>query len=247
MKKRPIFIFLILVAIISIGAWYVNKKGDENLPGSQLTLISEVTYVCDNNKTIQAAFYEGEFIPVEPGEPPIPSGEAKIVLSDGRSLDLPQTISASGVRYANSDESFIFWIKGENAMVLEGGAEKDFKGCVVSGSESEIKGIKVTFPNGGEVWSKGEKVKISWETEEGIESVNIRLGIFSDEGGQTFNAPIVSGTPNSGEYEWTVQELYAEVWGVEDLPVSDKYFVLVEDVEHSNVYDKSDTVFSITD
>ncbi len=62
---------------------------------------------------------------------PLPSGSVKIVLSDGRNFDLPQTISADGGRYANSDESFVFWSKGNGALVLENNVEKSYIGCVV--------------------------------------------------------------------------------------------------------------------
>ncbi|HTW97059.1 MAG TPA: MliC family protein, partial [Candidatus Methylomirabilis sp.] len=73
---------------------------------------------------------------VAPGEPPIPTGSVKIVLSDGRNFDLPQTISADGSRYANSDESFVFWSVGDGALVLENNAEKDYTGCVVQPTQS---------------------------------------------------------------------------------------------------------------
>jgi membrane-bound inhibitor of C-type lysozyme len=44
-------------------------------------------------------------------------------------MTLAQTISADGARYANFDESFVFWGKGNGALVLEGGEEKSFVGC----------------------------------------------------------------------------------------------------------------------
>ena len=40
---------------------------------------------------------------------------------DGRQLRLRQTISASGARYANEDESFVFWNKGNSAFIEENG------------------------------------------------------------------------------------------------------------------------------
>lgn len=105
--------------------------------------------------------------------------------------------------------------------------------------------IKVISPNGGETWSKGQKVQISWNATEGIKSVNIRLAISGSEDAQNFNAAIASGVPNTGSYEWTVQELYAEVWGKNDLPSSDKYVVTVEGSERNNIYDTSDETFSV--
>jgi membrane-bound inhibitor of C-type lysozyme len=203
--------------------------------------IVQATYLCNGDKTIDVAFYKGEFKPVKPGEPPIPSGSVKIVLSDGRTFDLPQTISADGSRYANSDESFIFWSKGDGALVLENNVEKNYTGCVVSTTG----GIKVISPNGGEIWSKGQKVKILWSAAKEIKSVNIRLEISGPEDSQNFNAAITSNVPNTGSYDWTVQELYAEVWGLKTLPASDKYLVTVEDSEHNNTYDASDATFSI--
>jgi membrane-bound inhibitor of C-type lysozyme len=135
-KFSVILIVIILAVIIVGGIWFLNKKSNPSLPTSTpipspLTLITEVTYLCENNKTIKAAFYKGESKPVQPGEMPIPSGRVKLVLSDGRNFDLAQTISASGSRYANSDESFVFWIKGNGATVLENNVEKDYQGCIV--------------------------------------------------------------------------------------------------------------------
>ena len=205
------------------------------------TLITQVTYICNGDKTIEAAFYKGETKPVEPGEMPIPSGSVKIVLSDGRSFDLPQTISADGGRYANNDESFVFWSKGDSATILENNIEKDYKGCIVLPKE----GIIVISPNGGETWTKGQKVQISWSAAKEIKFVNIRLSISGNEDSQNFNAAIVSNIPNTGKYEWTVQNLYAEAWGITTLPLSDKYLLTIEDSEHNDVYDVSDVVFSI--
>jgi len=125
MKK---IIILIVIVIFGVGIWYVNNKVNE-IPSP--TPIAQVTYICNGDKTIDADFYKGEQKPVEPGETPIPSGSVKIVLSDGRNFDLPQTISASGVRYANSDESFVFWSKGNGALVLENNVEKSYIGCVI--------------------------------------------------------------------------------------------------------------------
>ncbi len=93
--------------------------------------IAQFIFGCDGDKSIDAKFYEGEIVKVEPGEPPVPTGSVKLKLSDGRNLELAQTISASGVRYANSDESFIFWNKGDAALVLENNIEKDYTNCVI--------------------------------------------------------------------------------------------------------------------
>ncbi|MDD5547751.1 MAG: Ser-Thr-rich GPI-anchored membrane family protein [Candidatus Pacebacteria bacterium] len=109
----------------------------------------------------------------------------------------------------------------------------------------DLPSIKVLSPKGGESWAKGQKVKITWSAPDSVESVNIRLEISGNPDSQNFNAAIVSNTLNTGSYEWTVQELYAEVWGITDLPASEKYLVIIEDSKENSVYDKSDGVFGI--
>ncbi len=62
-----------------------------------------------------------------------PGGRVAISLSDGRKLNLPQTLSGSGIRYANADESFVFWSKGNTAFAEEGKA-MTYAGCVAAKS-----------------------------------------------------------------------------------------------------------------
>jgi hypothetical protein len=57
-------------------------------------------------------------------------------LSDGRNLTVPQTLSASGIRYANTDESFIFWSKGITAFTEENG-QQTYTDCVDASSLSQ--------------------------------------------------------------------------------------------------------------
>ncbi len=86
-------------------------------------LISQVHYQCDEEKTMDVALYAG-------AQSATPTGSATVVLSDGRTLELAQTVSASGVRYANKDESFVFWDKGNGALVLEDNTEKSYLNCI---------------------------------------------------------------------------------------------------------------------
>ncbi|HOX29753.1 MAG TPA: MliC family protein [Candidatus Paceibacterota bacterium] len=138
-KKIYLALIFILAAVVYAaglrrpgGDVYENKAFSPDAePVQTVSLIAEASYSCDGDKTIKASFYKGETIEVKPGEPPVPTGSVKIVLSDGRNYDLPQTISANGGRYANADESFVFWSKGDAAIVLENGVEKDYTGCVV--------------------------------------------------------------------------------------------------------------------
>jgi membrane-bound inhibitor of C-type lysozyme len=124
--------------IIGINAYeslpITNPISDESDATFQIVNLpmAQATYLCSGGKTVQAAFYKGEEYPVEPGEMPIPSGSVKIILSDGRNFNLVKTLSADGGRYANPDESFVFWDKGNTALVLENGVEKDYKECLIA-------------------------------------------------------------------------------------------------------------------
>lgn len=128
--KKALILFIVLLAVVGMMLWKTSEKTKTFSPA----LIATATYYCNNNQNIIATFYEGEVIAVNPGEPPVPTGSVKLTLSDGRKLDLNQTISGSGVRYANSDESFVFWNKGDSAMVLENNIEKDYTNCATKNS-----------------------------------------------------------------------------------------------------------------
>ncbi len=154
--NKKILIFLIAVVLIFVGVLMYfnvfNKK--QNQPVVQP--VAQATYICNNDKTIKAIYYKGETKTVKPGEQPIPTGSVNITLSDGRVLILAQTISADGTRYANSDESFVFWSKGNGAIVMENNVEKNYTGCVVEANDlgglpniyhSDKFGFSIRYPN----------------------------------------------------------------------------------------------------
>ncbi len=127
MNKKTLLIIAVLVVVSSaLVVWSHKEK-----PGDEAKLVANVSYLCRDGKTMDADYFQGKEIKVQPGEMPIPSGSVSLKLSDGRNFVLPQTISASGIRYANSDESFVFWSKGNGALVLENNVEKSYIGCVV--------------------------------------------------------------------------------------------------------------------
>lgn len=112
---RNVFIALVVI-LLAVGGWYLwqNSAATNNQ-----ILIQTVAYACDEGKTITATYYEGPEAPErEPGESPTPTGSVEVSLDGGATMPLAQTISASGVRYANADESFIFWNKGNEALVM---------------------------------------------------------------------------------------------------------------------------------
>lgn len=80
------------------------------------TPTAEAVFACKDDKSIKAVFYPEK---------------VDLTLSDGRSLELPQAMSGSGARYANTDETMVFWNKGNTAFITEGGDDKQtFSDCV---------------------------------------------------------------------------------------------------------------------
>ena len=127
--KKYIIIFIVIV-LVGLGWYFLARVFVSKAP--TIKLLNSVLYTCDQGKIINAEYYESDLkTVVAPGMPPTPTGSVKISLSDGRKMILPQTISASGVRYANTNESFIFWNKGNVVMILENNQEKDYKNCIL--------------------------------------------------------------------------------------------------------------------
>ena len=93
-----------------------KDTGENQMAPAEREPISEATYRCEGGKGIDATYYPDS---------------VDVTLTDGRSLELPQAISGSGARYANADESFVFWNKGDTAFVTEGPDDTmTFKDCV---------------------------------------------------------------------------------------------------------------------
>jgi len=129
MRTRTGLISLGLAVVVTV-AFIVSFRHSE--PKAVGQPIATATYLCDGGKTITAAYYKGAPTPTPaPGEPPVPGGVVALKLSDGRAMTLAQTISADGGRYANDGGSFVFWSKGDGALVLERDTQSAFTGCIV--------------------------------------------------------------------------------------------------------------------
>ncbi|MGE5261678.1 MAG: MliC family protein [Actinomycetota bacterium] len=97
-----------LAALVVLMLWMQQARAG--------TPVATATFNCKDGKSIAATFY---------------ADKVELKLSDGRSLTLPQAMSASGARYANKDESFVFWNKGNTAFVTEGPAgEETYSDCL---------------------------------------------------------------------------------------------------------------------
>ena len=104
--KKALFIVIITILVSTSIFCLYQKTLPKNTVVEKATsgIINSVTFSCAGNKTIQALFFENK---------------VELALSDGRHMLLLQAISASGARYANTDESFVFWNKGNTAFIEE--------------------------------------------------------------------------------------------------------------------------------
>jgi membrane-bound inhibitor of C-type lysozyme len=98
-----IFVFATAVEVQGCGSARHASNTDE-----RARRLIESTFLCSSGERIEAVF-------------DTESNRVDLSLSDGRKLGLAQVLSASGARYANPDESIVFWNKGRTAFLQEGG------------------------------------------------------------------------------------------------------------------------------
>ncbi len=124
---RPALVAL-LVVVAGTVLWLYRPWASQ--PAAQP--IAAASYQCDDGETVTAAFYRGASKPgLAPGEPPVPGGSVALTFSDGRAMTLAQTISADGGRYATTGESFVFWSKGNGALLFKDGSQKPPVDCII--------------------------------------------------------------------------------------------------------------------
>lgn len=162
MKKAAIAILLVI--ILGITLWYFLYQKDYQKNNTQTTNTSTsatnstdnqagwsvetvATYQCANNVSLKATFYKhSSQIETAPNEPPKPTGSVTLELPDGQKLDLPQTISADGGRYADAKDEFVFWSKGNSALIQQNGSSSTiYQDCIVV--EPKTGNLTQTFYN----------------------------------------------------------------------------------------------------
>lgn len=128
MKNITAWIIVIVAALAA--CWFWRSHTDENAT-PQRSLITTAIYSCDRGKNINAAYYKGPEAPAsKPGEPPQPTGSVDVSIDGGAKVTLAQTISADGARYANADESLVFWNKGNQALIMRNNQmDLNYKNC----------------------------------------------------------------------------------------------------------------------
>ena len=117
MSMKKLVLIVLITAIVFTGVSFIDQKFQQpNAIVQALTaeVINSAIFNCADNKTIQAVFLKDN---------------VSLALSDGRHLQLPQGMSGSGARYVNTDESFVFWNKGDTAFIEEG-KDTTYKDCM---------------------------------------------------------------------------------------------------------------------
>ena len=105
---------VLFVAVFFVGFIVGRRFENKFILG---TPVARAQFACADSKIIHADFY---------------SHLVHLELAGGRVEYLPQTISADGSRYANDDESVVFWNRGNTAFMTEGASSTmTYKDCVV--------------------------------------------------------------------------------------------------------------------
>jgi thioredoxin 1 len=124
MKKSSLAAYIIgtivLAAVIVVIAVKPSEQTSSQPQAPEQVIRAE--FSCSGGKTIQASFNND-------------TSTVTLRLSDDRDITLPQAISASGARYANEDESFVFWNKGNTAFIQENGTNT-YEDCVTEENAS---------------------------------------------------------------------------------------------------------------
>ncbi len=152
-----------IVVLIAVGVWMVLRIASP-APGSNpkpvvTTQPADVTvaYACDAGIAITATYHPGAVIPpATPGEPPKSTGTVIVTLADGKKMTLPQAISADGARYANEDESTVFWNKGRGVMYTDSNSKTSLNcievaidpGGLTETYVSSTRGFSLRYPKG---------------------------------------------------------------------------------------------------
>jgi membrane-bound inhibitor of C-type lysozyme len=154
MKKHMKLVIIFVATILLVIAVIVFVSTRSHTPVSTSQLIATVAYACSSQKFITAQYYQGEHKPSSAGDPPIPTGSVVLTLSDGRVMTLSQTRSADGGRYANKDETTIFWNKGRGGTFSEKGSTTSCievpqnPGGLWEIYASSTSGFALRYPNG---------------------------------------------------------------------------------------------------
>jgi membrane-bound inhibitor of C-type lysozyme len=140
---KTILLVLVGIGIIIAGSLFVFVTlPDHTEEPADVAVVHEETLTCIDGTALRTQFLANGNVVVNLNNIP---------------YELSRAVAASGERYANSDESFVFWNKGGESVILVNG-ETAYQGCVsgvpeapdtVSTSTSDL--IRVTNIADGDV------------------------------------------------------------------------------------------------
>lgn len=93
--------------------------------------------------------------------------------------------------------------------------------------------LTITSPNASSVWNPSNSPKIAWTSTGEITDVKLEL---YQEDNATLKKPIISSTPNDGEYRWNVDS----VCDLAGLISSNKSQIKISSTSNSSIFDYSD-------
>jgi membrane-bound inhibitor of C-type lysozyme len=107
-----IIAIVLFVAVFGVGFYVGEKYENKSILGNAKV---SAKFVCPDKSVINADFY---------------SRAVHIETARLGGMYLTQTISGSGARYANADESIVFWNKGDTAFIQQNG-KTTIDNCVI--------------------------------------------------------------------------------------------------------------------
>lgn len=116
MSRIRFFLFIAFIFLVAIGGVWAYSRTSEQTSDvlGEPRQVREVSYVC-NEGTITATYAPNK---------------VTLLLSDGRTLTLPQIPAVTGTRYATADENTVFSENGESAFMEESGIIT-YQNCVI--------------------------------------------------------------------------------------------------------------------
>jgi hypothetical protein len=198
------------------GAWTADIPFITN-PTWDIKLPSLYCWKTDGNKVFQNSYSMSQL-----GN--LPPRQINQRIFDGSSWQGSQTISdylPTGLQ-----KSYVAEINGDPIVLYAGSSGQslyfDSKVWVPAA-------ITVTAPNGGEIWGVSTMQNITW-TSSGVADVKIELS--TDDGSNWTD--IITSTPSSGTYNWTVPNT-----------PSTQCLVRIVDTSNPSIVDESNAVFTI--
>ena len=133
---------VVIIVIIALAVFKNYSKSDVGLlvPSPQDQIVTSAQYYCYGGKIITAEYHRD-------GGASSSKGFMNLSLSDGSKKTLMQTVSADGSRYANADESFVFWSKGNGVLVLENNVQKTYVNCIRAVDKPEGSDLSQVYVN----------------------------------------------------------------------------------------------------